>query len=136
MDEYIGEYKKIVKKLNNYLSDEEKTMWKFNDVNGNIGIKCVDDTKKPTIYFLEGVKIEKSKIKVSSRALTRVSGLPKNIKREKFIDKCNNLITEYRKNTKDVFLTSFKGLRADNSYRRRLDFKTARQIMNKALEAM
>lgn len=136
MDEYIGEYKKIVKKLNNYLSNEDKTIWKFNDEDGNIGIKCVDDTKKPTIYFLEGIKIEKNKIKVSSRALTRVSGLPKNVKKEKFIEKCNDLIKEYREKTKDIFLTSFKGLRADNCYRRRLDFKTARKIMNKALEVM
>lgn len=134
MDEYIGEYKNILKKINKYLSDEENVNWKFNDKNGNIGIKCVDDTKKPTIYFLDGMQIEKNRIKVSSRALTRVSGLPKNINKKQFIEKCNNIVDKYRLNTKDIFLTSFKGLRADNSYRRRLDFKTARQIMNKALE--
>ena len=136
MDEYIGEYNSILKKINKYLSNENIIEWKFNDVNGNIGIKCVDNTKEPTIYFLEGEEVEKSRIKVSSRALTRVSGLPKNIKTKNFINKCNNLINEYRNKTKDIFLTSFKGLRADNCYRRRLDFKTARQIMNKALEAM
>ena len=136
MNEFVGEYKDILNEVHSFLSDNEKVQWKFNDVNGNIGIKCIDDTKKPTICFVEGVKIEKSRIKVSSRALTRVSGLPKNIKKEKFINKCNSLIIEYRNKTKDVFLTSFKGLRSDNNYRRRLDFKTARQIMNKALEEM
>ena len=136
MDEYIGEYKSILKRINKYLSNANIIEWKFNDENGNIGIRCIDDTKKPTICFLEGSNIEKKLIKVSSRALTRVSGLPQNIKKEKFIDKCNNLVKEYRNKTKDVFLTSFKGLRADNCYRRRLDFKTARQIMNKAMETM
>lgn len=134
MNEYIGEYKDMSKKVALFLSDRDKIEWKFNDKNGNIGIKCIDDTKKPTICFVEGIKIEKSKIKVSSRSLTRVSGLPKDIKKEKFIDKCNSLIERYREKTKDIFLTSFKGLRSDNNYRRRLDFKTARQIMNKALE--
>lgn len=136
MDEKVGEYKKILNNLNLFLSNKEYTMWKFNDVNGNIGIKCVDNTKEPTIYFLEGMKIEKKNIKVSSRALTRVSGLPRNIKKERFINKCNNIINEYRKETKDVFLTSFKGLREDNCYRRRLDFNTAKKIMNKALEEL
>ena len=72
-------------------------------------------------------------IKVSSRAFTRISGLPEDVNRDNFIDKCNSLLQEYRNNTQDVFLTSFKRVRKDGKYRRRLDFKTIRIILNKAL---
>ena len=46
----------------------------------------------------------------------------------------NELLATYREKTQDVFMTSFKGLRADGKYRRRLDFKTARAILAKAYE--
>ena len=39
-----------------------------------------------------------------------------------------------RYKTGDVLLTSFKGLRADGKYRRRLDFKTAQMVMNLAVK--
>lgn len=110
--------------------------WKFNDPQGNIGVKCVDNQSKDDIYFHHGDKIEPSKIKISSRAFSRISGLPIDINIDEFILTCNNIINEYRNNTKDVFMTSFKGLRKDGVYRRRIDFKTLRCIMNYALKKL
>ena len=49
--------------------------------------------------------------------------------------KINNIIlNEYRDKTHDIFLTSFKGLRKDGVYRRRIDFRTVKCIMNKAIK--
>lgn len=82
---------------------------------------------------MRGALIPDSKIKVSSRSITKVKGLPKIVDLDKFLQVCNEELNKYRKKTHDVFLTSFKGLRSDNKYRRRLDFHTAQIIMNIAL---
>lgn len=50
---------------------------------------------------------------------------------EYFIKKINENLLEYREKTNDCFLTSFKCLRKDLRYRRRLDYKTARNLLNK-----
>ena len=107
--------------------------WIFNDKEGSLGVKTVDSQKTADCKFFYGENINPDSIKISSRAFTRVSGLPTDINRDLFIDKCNDLLTEYRELTKDVMMTSFKGLRQDGKYRRRLDFKTVRFILNKAL---
>lgn len=108
--------------------------WKFNDPEGEIGIKCIDGTVKSSIEFIKGIEINKNKIKVSSRSLTRVSGLPNDIDLNVFLEKCNKKLIQYREDTSDIFLTSFKGLRKDNRYRRRLDFANAKIIMNSVIE--
>ena len=87
--------------------------------------------EKPRIEIEE---ISEDKIKVSSRSLTRVSGLPANIDLSIFLEQCNKILTKYREDTEDIFLTSFKGLRKDNKYRKRLDFANAKVIMNSAIE--
>ena len=109
------------------------TKWKFNDKNGIIGVKCVDNTITDNIYFLDGNLINADNIKISSRSFSRISGIPKDIDMYTFINKCNDILKEYRLLTKDVFMTSFKNLRVDKKYRRRIDFKTIRCIMNKSL---
>lgn len=134
-DKYIGKHCEL---KYNTLSEYEKTYkgWKFNDPQGIIGVKCVDNQFRDNIYFHYGEDIEPSKIKISSRSFSRISGLPNDVNLDEFIKVCNEIIKEYRNNTKDVFLTSFKGLRKDGVYRRRIDFKTLRCIMNKALETI
>lgn len=107
--------------------------WVFNDKEGSIGVKTVDGTKVADCRFFCGENIDPNDIKVSSRSFTRVKGLPKDIDREKFFSICNNILDEYRKKTKDVLMTSFKGLRSDGKYRRRLDFRTVKCILNEAL---
>lgn len=129
----IGTYLKLKKKKPVSKINIE---WKFNDPNGTIGIKCIDNTTKPSICFVPGNEIDKSKIKVSSRSITRVSGLPNDISIDDFIKKCNDKLNTYREETDDIFLTSFKGLRQDNMYRRRLDFANAKVIMNSVVEGI
>lgn len=119
--------------LTGYTSDNK---WVFNDKNGNLGAKTVDSQKKEDCKFFYGENINPDLIKVSSRSFTRISGLPKNINRDEFIKKCNEILSDYRKSTKDIMLTSFKGLRKDGKYRRRLDFKTIKFILNKALKEL
>lgn len=130
MNENLGKYSELKKGI---IVPKERYNWTINDKNGSIGIRCVDGTKGPSIEFVEGNTINSDRIKVSSRSLTRVSGLPNDVDLLRFLRKCNELLVKYRKNTKDIFLASFKGLRADNKYRRRLDFATAKAIMSAAL---
>ena len=109
--------------------------WKINDPTGTIGIKCVDSNDGPTIHFCRGELIDASKIKISSRSETRVSGLYDDIDLDDFLAECNNILREYRIHTEDVFMAPFKNLRKDGKYRRRLDFATAKLIMSKATES-
>ena len=64
----------------------------------------------------------------------RVAGLPDNIDIDDFIIKCNSTLELYRGNTKDVFLNSFKGLRHDGTYRKRIPFTVVRSILTYALQ--
>lgn len=126
MDEYLGRYGDLLKFKPQYL---KKTRWTINDPLGEIGIICIDNTFKSSIRFVEGNTIDPSLIKPTSRLITRVStDIPiKNL--PFFLLECNKYLEWYRENTKDIFLTSFKGLRKDGKYRRRLDYETAKAIM-------
>lgn len=107
--------------------------WVFNDKNGSIGVKTVDNQKTDDCKFFDGNLIDPDAIKISSRSFTRVSGLPDDVDKSEFFKICNQILHDYRVNTKDVLMTSFKGLRSDGKYRRRLDFRTVRCILNQAL---
>jgi hypothetical protein len=52
---------------------------------------------------------------------------------DEFLSICNEKLQKYREISNDICLTSFKWLRDDWLYRRRLDFKTAKMIMNSAI---
>ncbi|WP_339124886.1 hypothetical protein LDJ94_03655 [Fusobacterium nucleatum] len=125
----VGMYKNLQEYLIEFNSGIN---WKFNDEKGNIGLYAVDNTDKESIKFVKGSEI-KNEIKISSRAITKISGCDfKNDKElEAFIKKANKNLEKYRNETNDIFMTSFKGLRKDFKYRRRLDYKTARNILNK-----
>lgn len=107
--------------------------WRFNDPNGSIGIRAIDNQVGPSLAFVPGEEFPTSLIKPSSRTFTRVSGLPHGVAPCQVITKANALLAEYRNHTHDVLLTPFKGLRADGRYRRRLDFATARALLSAAL---
>ena len=128
----LGKYN-VIKEKNN-IHDNKFIKWNFNDPKGNIGIICIDNNVCPSINFCLGNTIKKNKVKVSSRSITRVSGLPKDVNLNKFLNICNEVLKRYREGCSDIFLTSFKGLRKDNKYRRRLDFTTARAILSTSLE--
>lgn len=132
-EEYLGTLEEL-SNIDLIIEDTKYNQWVFNDKNGSIGVKTVDNQKENDCKFFDGDLINPDDIKVSSRAFTRISGLPYNVNKEDFIFICNKILDDYREKTKDVLMTSFKGLRSDGKYRRRLDFKTVRCILNKALK--
>jgi hypothetical protein len=126
-DTFLGSYSELSKSALLQYRDER---WVFNDENGSIGIICADGNKS-RIRFVKGEEID-SEIKESSRFLVRVSGLPDDIDRDTFIERCNTILEQYRETTKDIFLNSFKGLRSDGMYRKRIPFKVIRSILTYA----
>ena len=125
--------------LNQYrlnLEQYKSDTWRFNDPTGTIAVKCFDSQKGRDIRFLRGDAIPSDNIKGTSRSYTRISGLPSTIDIDLFIDRCNLTLMDYRDKTQDVFLTSYKGMRDDGCYRRRIDFGTIRHILSKVLNEM
>lgn len=90
------------------------------------------------MHFSVGDLIEPKDVGYHARLRTRIKVLNPNsqpltkTQLKTFIKTCNKVLEEYRTKTNDIFLTSFKGLRSDGFYRRRLDYSTARLIVAKA----
>ncbi len=103
---------------------------RFNAPEGKLGFISFDGTSAPSIRFCDAKEISGYAIKVSSRFITRIDGnfgdLPALIRR------LNRAVGNFRRNTQDVFLTPFKGLRKDGRYRRRMDFMLARRLIEAA----
>ena len=121
-DKFVG----FLKTLEKYIPKVKvSNTIQFNVKNGDLGLIGIDNTKKATIRFCKGSEI-KQEIKSSSRSITRI-----NMKLDqKEIDELNQIFNEFRTKTHDVFLTPFKGLRADGKYRRRLDYCLARKFLS------
>jgi hypothetical protein len=135
MNDLLGRISAIDKKFRETFSRNDLKI-QFNDSNGEIGLFGVDNTKKASIRFLDGREIDPRRIKQTSRAITRISisiKLTSNQKK-RIIDRANYLLNLYRKETDDILMTSFKGLRADGKYRRRLDYNSAALILNVAIK--
>lgn len=110
-------------------ADRDKNV-RFNDPEGDLGFISFDNTREPSIKFCCAKEIENYPIKVSSRFITRISGEFNNVPR--LVRRLNKEITRFRRETNDLFLTPFKGLRGDGFYRRRMDFSLARLFINGA----
>lgn len=113
-----------------------------NDPEGVLGLKAVDSPKGASIAFVRGDTIPSSEIKVSSRAITRISFVNKETgenlsisedRLDGLIAELNEKLAELREQTKDILMTSFKGLRADGVYRRRLDWKASSAVLRAVL---
>lgn len=104
----------------------------FNAKDGELGLYAIDGTRGLLIRFVRGETIDGSKIKVSSRGVTRIK-LNADVDIDECISKLNELLASYRKNTNDIFLTAFRGLRLDDKYRRRLDFSQAKSLITEVL---
>ena len=124
-NDHLGTLSQLEKILPKARNDKEV---RFNDPKGNLGFISFDNTEKPTIRFCEVDEIKDYPIKVSSRFITRISGDFNNV--SKMIKKLNRQINQFRDDTKDIFLTPFKGLRKDGHYRRRMEFVLARNFIN------
>ena len=125
--DYIGTLASLGANLPQQKSDRRV---KFNDPEGDLGFISFDNTKRPSIHFCAAEEVEDYSIKVSSRFITRIGGdfgsLPE------LISQLNEQISAFRRETRDVFLTPFKGMREDGVYRRRMDYTLARRFINAA----
>ncbi len=97
----------------------------FNDPNGNLGLIAIDDTVSASIRFCNPEELGDYEVRPHCRSITKI-GVPWQVD----IDSLNTRLAEIRKNTHDVFLTAFKGIRRDGCYRRRLDWALARAIID------
>jgi hypothetical protein len=134
-DEFVftnWDLQNILKKYNNTHS----LRIKFNDVQGNIGLRGVDGVKNDDrIRFClpEELNYDFNNIKNSSRAITILNvSVDGNLKlnKENLIGKANKCLDRFRSETKDVVLAPFKNNNNQGKRRRRLDFGWARQILN------
>lgn len=132
-DKKLGTYNSIKAKIDSLLKvDAEKTEGIkiiFNDPQGKLGLIATDSTSGPGIKFVKGNTIDSKKIKVSSRHSTRITIENAGILEEDLIDNLNKIVDKYRTLSEDVFLTSFRGVRKDGKFRRRIDWDTARKII-------
>lgn len=128
-EDLLGYYRHL-ENVRDELLGSKSNGWRFNDPGGAIGIMALDNTKGKSISFVEGEKIDPASVKSSSRSNTRVSGplVPG------LIEEANRVLARYRQETGDIFLSSFMGMREDGDYRRRLDWSTARKILDLAHE--
>jgi hypothetical protein len=128
--QFIGKLSEFERKLP---KSKNKIEMKFNDKTGKLGLIAIDNTIEPSIRFCNGNQINADKIGNTSRSITRIS-IDYDI--EKLIKNLNEMLNEFRKDTYDVFLTPFKGLRKDLKYRRRLDYALARNVINQAYSSI
>lgn len=108
----------------------------FNDLNGWLGLRAIDSTNDITVInfnYRERFKYDwEANIKVSSRHMTLINIDVKEKDRQLFIDLCNEQIEQFRKESADILLTPFKGNTKSGKRRRRLDFRLARAILERA----
>jgi hypothetical protein len=123
-EEHIG----TLNQLKSHLPQAKTPMnLTFNDPKGRLGFIAFDNTERPSIRFCEGKELEDYDIVHTSRMITRIGGDFGNVR--DIIDFLNEQISDFRKATHDVFLTPFKGLRKDGMYRRRMDYRLARDFI-------
>ena len=108
----------------------------FNSLNGWLGLRAIDSTDDKLFInfdFKNNIKYDwEHNIKVSSRHLTLIDiDIPQNL-RSDYINECNRIMKDIRKDSSDVLLTPFKGNTKSGVRRRRLDFRLARAIMEEA----
>lgn len=121
-DSFVGNFSEIQSQLPNPKKNIDMA---FGDPDGLLGLIGIDNTKEPSIRFCHSDELGDYPISQKNRAITKISGIcPSHIK------DLNEFLRVFRESTQDVLLTSFKGVRKDGRYRRRLDWNTARRIIN------
>ena len=133
-EEEISTYGKL---LEHKLTPDSSLKIKFNDRNGNIGLRAVDLTcVNDKIQFLtpDDLNYSRDDIKISSRLITflSINGVSdKNIIFD-IITESNKILNQWRCETRDIMLSPFKGNAKDGTRRRRLDYRSARAILERA----
>ena len=139
-DTLLGGYNQLRSAHNQTAQNPSKlTPMKFNAPEGTLGYRAVDGTREDgsmRIKFCRGEELgyDRSNIKVSSRHLTYIEIELEGNLLDDVIAEANRIIDNYREATHDVFLTAFMGNTKTGESRRRLDYKLARKIFNKAYQ--
>lgn len=128
-DEWLGELEQLARPFPQ--SKENADRITFNVLEGQVGLKAIDDTTGPSISFCRASEICSEKIKHSARLVSRIHIEDLNQEcLDELIFLANQKLNEWRLKTEDVCLTAFKGVRKDGHFRRRIDFGTARAILS------
>lgn len=120
------------------LHSEHNLKIKFNSINGKIGLRAVDTTdpgRRISFMRKDELPYDLSGIKVSSRIITLIDMDVAEDNLTEFIGACNRILEKYRKDTDDILLSPFKGNMKNGKRRRRLDYETARAIMEMAAKS-
>ena len=99
---------------------------RFNAPDGNAGLIALDGVHGPSIRFCDVNELDGYNVKPSGRHITKMQ-----VDGRIDIAGWNDALWEYRDLSQDVLLTSYKGMRKDGMYRRRLDWPTARGIVHR-----
>lgn len=132
-NEYLNDYS-YFKELK--LTPKNNYSIRFNVKNGKLALRAVDLTsndKKIQFYETKDLNYNLDKIGNSSRLVTIIDLDCSGIKLEDLVKECNRLLEDYRNRTKDITLSPFKGNTKEGKRRRRLDYKTARCIIEMAI---
>lgn len=132
-DEYLNDYS-YFKGLK--LTPKNEYSIRFNVKNGKIALRAVDLTsndKRIKFYSKEDLNYDLSRIRNSSRLITIIDLDCSDIDIKQLVIECNRILEDYRNKTKDVTLSPFKGNTKEGKRRRRLDYKTARCIIEIAI---
>jgi hypothetical protein len=118
---FIGMLSEIEKKRPPYTNNTEII---FNEQNGNIGLIALDNCKEASIRFCDPKELRNYEVKKHGRHITIINApfKPK-------IKDYNDIIKNFRQITQDVLMTSYRGIRKDGFYRRRLDWQLAKDII-------
>lgn len=120
---------------NKKLIPKNNIKMKFNSQNGQIGVRSVDGvngTEKIHFALPNELNYPLNNIKYSSRSITIIEiETDKDI--EKIIERSNLILENFRRDTHDLLLSPFKGNNKQGERRRRLDYRTARAILEKAI---
>jgi len=109
----------------------------FNVKSGRIALRAVDlpNPARP-VRFMRRRELDypADRIKVSSRLVTflEIPSVPEG-DLDRVIGEANRILAEFRADTADVLLSPFKGNTSEGRRRRRLDYYTARAILERAI---
>ncbi|MDR3519548.1 MAG: hypothetical protein P4L63_01500 [Candidatus Pacebacteria bacterium] len=113
----------------------KNTYVKFNSLKGQIALRAVDTTnpQRPISFMKpEEMDYDLTTIKHSSRLITLIELNATKDTIDKIIIYSNKALFDFRKKTSDVLLSPFKGNKKNGERRRRLDYLTARAILEEA----
>ena len=120
---------------NKILIPNSNIKMRFNAPNGQIGVRSVDGlNNNDKIHFClpNELNYPLNNIKHSSRSITVVKiDTDKDIIR--IIERANIILEKFREDTHNLLLSPFKGNNREGKRRRRLDYRTARAILEKAI---